>query len=562
MSKETGLKIRKFLEEKSGVEFNNSGVIAGQSVAEAYFRVNDIDIHTRIKDIDIFNESKCELEKYNSFDQERSFTMRTYGKKEITVHKTSYGFVSKEQTKGLEIIQTGQKGMINLIYAKRINKDFKYVKSVVDTFDINSIQIGLDLSTNELYLTQNFKNFLRHKKLEISNYTSPITSLMRLLEKEEFTKGATLNKEEETEYVLMKSQYYKYDFYFRGKGLSKKRYNQFSNNIKKYIESKFKKVEKSVVFKNKNTGQKEENATDIIIFEEKELAKNKPAMDSFMALTKSLNYKQHHNNFLFHYMNKNFLNQLKNIQEIKKLDFKLSKIYNSTYIMSLLDRNEKITECSKEELEIINLNEVFARKLISKGKNIKKIAFYLQKLEDKKYNSLKEAIRASCLDIDILEHLDNDVNELYIENANNWDKKFKFRVSYDFKEKMGIKTSQISNIVELEKYSENLEIENSHLFSLLISGNILFFKLRNRGKDFLIKVNRSTNPNLFEDSYEVKDFNYELNKIYAKFKTLPTIEEYYLAETIVKKINNLKTEQPDKYPELLEPEIINSKYFY
>ena len=119
-------------------------------------------------------------------------------------------------------------------------------------------------------------------------------------------------------------------------------------------------------------------------------------------------------------MNKNFLNQLKNIQEIKKLDFKLSKIYNSTYIMSLLDRNEKITECSKEELEIINLNEVFARKLISKGKNIKKIAFYLQKLEDKKYNSLKEAIRASCLDIDILEHLGNDVNELYIENANNW----------------------------------------------------------------------------------------------------------------------------------------------
>ena len=560
MLKETGLKIRKFLEEKAGVEFNNSGVIAGQSVAEAYFRVNNVNIHTRIKDIDLFDQYESQLKKYGSFDNEKSFVIRTYGKKEINVHKTSYGFVSKEQTNGLEINKTGQKGILNLIYARKVNNKTSYIKSVVDSFDINAIQVGLDLRTNEIYLTQDFKDFLKHKNLEISNYTSPITSLIRLLEKEEFTKGATLNKEVETEYVLLKSQYYKSDYYFRGKGLSKKRYNQFSEQIKSYIETTFKKIEKSIVFKDKHTGKKEEQETEIIIFEEKQLAKNKIAIDNFTRLTKSLNYKQNHNNLLFHYMNKNFMDQLKNVEEIKSLEFKLSKLYNSTYLISLLDKNEKITECTKEELELCYSNENFVRKLISKKIDIKTIAIYLKKIESKKLYSLKEAISSSCLSIDILENLDENIEDMYIKNANNWDNKFKFKISYNFKEKMGIKTSQISNIVELEKYSEKLGLQNDHLSSLLISGNMLFFKLKNKGKDFLIKINRSNS--LFKETNELKNLNYELKKISAKYKTLPTIEEYYLAETMVKKLNHLKTKHAEIYPELIEPEILDPKYFY
>lgn len=102
-----------------------------------------------------------------------------------------YGSYSRELVKshGIRILHTARKELINYVYltngkSRRIYNLFNYnLYDLINSFDINATQIGLDLKTNELYFTNDFILFLYTKQLEITRFSTPAHSLIRLFKK-------------------------------------------------------------------------------------------------------------------------------------------------------------------------------------------------------------------------------------------------------------------------------------------------------------------------------------------------------------------------------------------
>lgn len=189
-----GQKIIDFLEKETGEDLSNEeGVLAGQSVAEAYFRINGIDVFSKVKDLDIFcyakgnklfgnNSKKIKLYKRSSFvekDKENSFCMSH--KKAIEV--------------GYSIIESKQNGLKNYVLIESYISKSEFLKTIVNSFDMNIVKIGVDLKTKKVLISDDFKNFLKTKKMELVYNKSKASSIVRFLKKSEEIKGVTFDKE-------------------------------------------------------------------------------------------------------------------------------------------------------------------------------------------------------------------------------------------------------------------------------------------------------------------------------------------------------------------------------
>ena len=90
----------------------------------------------------------------------------------------------------------GNLNIINVAFDKyalgRINHSL-FLKATVDNFDINAIQIGVCLKTKKIYMTKEFKQFLKTKQVEIIKYSNPLSTTVRFLEKSQFYKGSYFN---------------------------------------------------------------------------------------------------------------------------------------------------------------------------------------------------------------------------------------------------------------------------------------------------------------------------------------------------------------------------------
>lgn len=137
--------------------------------------INDIDIF--ILSLDIFDEQK----KYNT----KNIYNDDY-KPSITHHNdyTHVNFkLNDENSTYYTLSKTERIGDINYIYSLTNNTNKKI--NIIETFDINQTQIAFDLSTKQIYYTDNFVHFLNTQKLEIVYMQSPIHSILRALKKSE-----------------------------------------------------------------------------------------------------------------------------------------------------------------------------------------------------------------------------------------------------------------------------------------------------------------------------------------------------------------------------------------
>jgi len=131
-----------------------------------------------VNDLDIFIETN----EYNS----RSFTPIRSNSLNIEGDGYMITKMAYDSYTTYSIDRVEREGFLNTIYIKKTfntdtpKTDYTYVLS---GFDFNCCQVGIDLSTNKLIYTEEFKNFLYNKQLEVTAIYTPSHTAIRLFKK-------------------------------------------------------------------------------------------------------------------------------------------------------------------------------------------------------------------------------------------------------------------------------------------------------------------------------------------------------------------------------------------
>lgn len=178
------------------------GIIAGQAVASACYEIvgigqgvmNDLDVfiekdigensfkNIRVRGAKIdFSVSRC------SFSDTLSFS---------AVNKGSYSIHFSAH------LDTDQD--INIIGCKMLsNKSSLCAKAVIDGFDLNCVEVAIDLKRNEIVWSEAFQNFLYSKKIKVSRCITPMHTALRLLKKAQDLSFAWADLQEELHLLKM-----------------------------------------------------------------------------------------------------------------------------------------------------------------------------------------------------------------------------------------------------------------------------------------------------------------------------------------------------------------------
>jgi hypothetical protein len=175
--RESGI-VERIIYDLSGYsDVPNKGFLAGGAVANllmSYLWEGNYPIN----DLDIFIESEQDLHRYTSTPL-RSNELVVEGDGYM-VTKLSYDHGSNYQ-----ILNVERDGLLNTIEITRIanrkkRNDYQYI---LNGFDFNCCQVGIDLSNNKIFYTEEFENFLNHRQLEVTAVYTPAHTAIRLFKK-------------------------------------------------------------------------------------------------------------------------------------------------------------------------------------------------------------------------------------------------------------------------------------------------------------------------------------------------------------------------------------------
>jgi len=160
------------------VDIPNKGFLAGGAVANLLMRFVWEDDSYPINDLDVFVEGELNFLEYkNTPVRTNSLIVEGDG---YMVTKISYDHGSNYQ-----ILDVERDGLLNTIKISRVSiqsnkEDYRYV---LNGFDFNCCQVGIDLSTNKIYYTEDFENFLNYRQLEVTAVYTPAHTAIRLFKK-------------------------------------------------------------------------------------------------------------------------------------------------------------------------------------------------------------------------------------------------------------------------------------------------------------------------------------------------------------------------------------------
>lgn len=184
------------LEKMAGRKFNDSAILAGQAVSSKIFELLNLDINPVINDIDLFffhsiYSYENSGENFQKINSTASFQV---GLNELYDNYGHISFLVKKEF--FKVLGTKRFGLINYVFVNFNNWEIGYPNDtiyfnqkiarkikfqlLIESFDINAVQVGIDLKTKEIYFTEDFLNFLMTKQMQLSTYMTPIHSIIRL----------------------------------------------------------------------------------------------------------------------------------------------------------------------------------------------------------------------------------------------------------------------------------------------------------------------------------------------------------------------------------------------
>lgn len=278
-----GQDIIEYLKEHAKYKLPDYGVIGGQSVAEAYFRIKNIPIYTRIKDIDLFMNFNNKRYKKKYSDYTRNYYNTFYKstptvKNNLTSTTSSFAeeLIEKIKTTNIpfkikDVFEIENINIIEVEYWNELKTNhIDFLKATIESFDINSIEIGVCLKTKRVFKSEAFKEFENHKQVCITNYNFPIKSICRFLEKRQYYKGAYFNADYEINLVLphFVLNSYKTNKSLKGIKVLRDSFNKLNNESKQILNHYFKITNESFenfnVYKFKYNAYYEKKKYDVI----------------------------------------------------------------------------------------------------------------------------------------------------------------------------------------------------------------------------------------------------------------------------------------------------------
>lgn len=157
----------------------DDGLLAGQALCSAI-----LDLHCGgggvYNDIDIFMAASAEKLAELASDERKREDAMSLG---IPVAQLDgYGQMSLESDVGIHMAGSDSEGMLNIIWCNVENEDLTPGR-LVYSFDLNAVEVALDLRHKELTWSRGFEEFLESRQLEITSLASPERTLLRYLKK-------------------------------------------------------------------------------------------------------------------------------------------------------------------------------------------------------------------------------------------------------------------------------------------------------------------------------------------------------------------------------------------
>ena len=162
------------------------GVVAGQSVASAL--MEELGKGPGVyNDIDIFMPA----------DAQREAEMNSQGHLERESLRLGIPLASLDEyralgmTEGsdLHILGSTEDGVLNYVWCKCSDELTLSPAKIVYSFDLNCVEVAIDLKTKRLYWSQGFEYFLQTRELQITSVSTPVRTLLRYLKKRDELKA-------------------------------------------------------------------------------------------------------------------------------------------------------------------------------------------------------------------------------------------------------------------------------------------------------------------------------------------------------------------------------------
>lgn len=175
------------------VSLPSTGIVAGQAVASAIYEQIGIPVKPVYNDVDIFHVDK----KVGYHYKIRDASVSTVSAWRNTVLQSDYGESFMSSYSKYSIVSTLRRGMLNHVYLESASHNARTVSvlDVVRTFDMNAVQVGIDLMDEVIEFTPAFAAFCKSLELEIVNLYTPAASLARFFIKKEQLAGAYGNEQ-------------------------------------------------------------------------------------------------------------------------------------------------------------------------------------------------------------------------------------------------------------------------------------------------------------------------------------------------------------------------------
>ena len=146
-------------------EIPNKGFLSGGAVAntlmgyvwDGEYPINDLDIFIDDTDNMVFRNVTTPLRSNNLIIEGDGYM----------VTKLSYDHGSNYQ-----IVSVEREGFLNTIFISSVQQKVGYA-FILNGFDFNCCQVGIDLENNTICYTDSFENFLNNKQLEVTAIYTP-----------------------------------------------------------------------------------------------------------------------------------------------------------------------------------------------------------------------------------------------------------------------------------------------------------------------------------------------------------------------------------------------------
>ncbi|MCY9870356.1 PcfJ domain-containing protein [Vibrio barjaei] len=178
-------RVKSILEREFG-ELPNDCVIAGGAVASAVFETLQLPLPYRYKDLDCFYTSKEALD--GALFETPKFRVRSFSARvSCSLEHIGVSAIQKNQitVNGSYMTENNINKVLIKLHDDVVCKPGVCRKSfvIVNSFDINSVEVALTSSKKQLMFTEDFINYLYGRIIKVTNLETPMHSFVRAHEK-------------------------------------------------------------------------------------------------------------------------------------------------------------------------------------------------------------------------------------------------------------------------------------------------------------------------------------------------------------------------------------------